>query len=797
MSALFEKFLEKLQGVKRTSTGWVAKCPAHEDKRASLSTSVSASGKVLIKCHAGCAPNEVLHRLGLQWEDLFPGKSKSSNRRRTIEKVYDYTDERGNLLFQVVRFAPKGFAQRRVAAHGGYDWGLGKTRRIPYRLPEVLQAAQAGKVVLVCEGEKDVETAEALGFVATTSPAGASNWRQEFAEYFRGAALVAVVPDRDKAGLEFAQDVAEACRKRTIPVRVVELPLDYKETGGPDLTDWVSDGATSSDLKDLIRNTQDWTPLKEAPRIEQLHKGDGWPDIIPLGQGRLMDFPVTVLPDPLARWVLEEAESTQTPLALAGMVAIAVAALAISGKVQLQAKSGFLLPLNLYIAVAMPPGARKSTVLADACKPLEEWEEKQALELGPEIEASKVKKDVLEGLAKKAKQQAMSGGENANELMDRAIRAQQDGALYKPTLAPRLLCDDITPEALASLLSNHGKIGVFSAEGGIFETMAGRYQNGVPNIDVYLKGWSGDTIRVDRVSRLPEFIRDPALNMCLAIQPEVVRSLSAKPGFRGRGLVGRFLYALPESNLGQRTWTTPSMQDSTLWAYKEAIRNLLQMQKAPDDQALRLSPEAEPLVAELHDHIEKHLADFSLFSGMTDWGSKFHGSLLRIAGVFHCLEQKSRRPWEVPISPHVIERVAHLSEFLADHAIATYGEFQLDESEQSALHLWSWITKKGGQRFTRRDAHIGCRGDSRFKRSNQLDGPLSTLIEHGYIRAAKERKQGRGRRSETYETNPNAPDSPNFVHFVKGSTQNSAQIKPRENNDLDNSVILRGGSYAS
>ena len=103
----------------------------------------------------------------------------------TIIDTYDYTDESGALLFQVVRSAPKDFRQRRPNGKGGWTWSLGKTRRVLYRLPEVRDAVAGGRIVLIVEGEKDVNTLRELGFAATCNPGGANKWRTEYTESLR------------------------------------------------------------------------------------------------------------------------------------------------------------------------------------------------------------------------------------------------------------------------------------------------------------------------------------------------------------------------------------------------------------------------------------------------------------------------------------------------------------------------------------------------------------------------------------------------------------------------------------
>ena len=153
--------LSKLRGVRREGNQWKALCPAHADKNPSLSVR-EVNGNILLHCFAGCSMESVIAALGIEPHALF---AKSVKQQRIIAE-YDYRDEKGELVFQVVRFAPKSFRQRRPDGKGGWQWNLNSTRRVLYRLPEVVEA----KSVLICEGEKDCETARALGLVATCNP---------------------------------------------------------------------------------------------------------------------------------------------------------------------------------------------------------------------------------------------------------------------------------------------------------------------------------------------------------------------------------------------------------------------------------------------------------------------------------------------------------------------------------------------------------------------------------------------------------------------------------------------------
>src|SRR5712671_5899344 len=95
--------------------------------------------------------------------------------------------------------------------------------------------------------------------------------------------------------------------------------------------------------------------------------------------------------------------------------------------------------------------------------------------------------------------------------------------------------------------------------------------------DVYLKGHAGETLRVDRVGRAPEFVKTPALTVGLAVQPEVICGLAEKPGFRGRGLLGRFFYAMPVSLLGRRDIDAPPVSEEVRKGYHTNITALLNL----------------------------------------------------------------------------------------------------------------------------------------------------------------------------------------------------------------------------
>ena len=164
-----------------------------------------------------------MHRGGdrgaLGSEDV--GPLQNGNGHRRIVAIYDYVDEAGKLLYQVARFTPKGFAQRRPDGKGGWTWKLGRTRRVLYRLPRVRAAVSSGKRIWITEGEKDVHAVEAAGEVGTCNSGGAGKWRAEYADHLRGA-KVAIIADADEPGRKHAQEVARSLEGVAAEVKIGE-----------------------------------------------------------------------------------------------------------------------------------------------------------------------------------------------------------------------------------------------------------------------------------------------------------------------------------------------------------------------------------------------------------------------------------------------------------------------------------------------------------------------------------------------------------------------------------------------
>lgn len=142
---------------------------------------------------------------------------------KNIIATYDYKDESGKLLYQMVRYEPRNFRQRRPDGNGDWIWNLDGVRRVLYRLPELL-CSNKDEWVFVVEGEKDVERLYDEGLVATTCPMGAGKWDDNYSEFLNDRKLVAIIPDNDDSGRRHAKEVAESLVRVGVKARILELP---------------------------------------------------------------------------------------------------------------------------------------------------------------------------------------------------------------------------------------------------------------------------------------------------------------------------------------------------------------------------------------------------------------------------------------------------------------------------------------------------------------------------------------------------------------------------------------------
>jgi replicative DNA helicase len=428
--------------------------------------------------------------------------------------------------------------------------------------------------------------------------------------------------------------------------------------------------------------------------------------------------------------------------------------------------------VNLFTVVALPPGSRKSSVFAAMTAPLLAAE--RALQENTAPHRARLDVEARAARAHAAELGRIAENSYTSEHAAKAIadagaaaEAADQLAVFAP---PRLVADDVTPEAAASLLADHGgRLAVLSAEGGIFATLAGRY-SGAPNLEVFLKGHAGDHLLVDRKGRPTEYIAHPALTLGLAVQPEVLADIAAMPGFRGRGLLARILYALPASTVGRRRIGTPPPGEPVVDAYVANLRSLvLSLADWTDPAVIPLTPAANDAILHLEETIEPRLhPERGDLAPITDWAAKHVGATVRLAGLMH-LGGNLRDGWARPITPNTIAAASQLGHYYLGHALAVFDLMGADPLIDHARHVLDWITRTGAAQFTRRDAFTALKS-ARFRKVTDLDPALDLLEQHGHIRRREAPpRQGAGRPpAPAYDVHPRSAESAESAESQSG-----------------------------
>jgi len=262
-----ETIAKALGNAKQVNGNWLASCPVpghgrgNGDKNPSLSIKED-NGKYLFHCHGGCDQHSVFD--AVRERNLLPALQRQEYSLAlikgelmtmpTLEQEWEYKDEAGETLFVKRRFKTntekgKTYSLHKVDAAGNRKGSMTGARIVPYRLPELLNAREAGRAIYLVEGEKAADALVSIGAIATTSHAGASHWPEDITQYFAGAVVI-VVPDCDLPGWKYAKRVVEALLPVAKAIRVLDFNLPEL---GDDAYEWVADGGDRARLAELAK----------------------------------------------------------------------------------------------------------------------------------------------------------------------------------------------------------------------------------------------------------------------------------------------------------------------------------------------------------------------------------------------------------------------------------------------------------------------------------------------------------------------------------------------------------------
>ena len=230
LNEIISKFQDaKLIGENR----YQCKCNSHNDKQNSLTIS-EEDNKILMYCHAGCETKTILRNAGLEEKDLF----NTVQKKPEVVAEYIYKDKDGKTLYKVMRFEPKNFVQAKYD-NGNWIFKMTGVNYVLYNLPNVVKS----EIIYFVEGEKDVDNLNSIGLVATTSAGGASGFKKKAEQYVQDLKdkIVYIIPDNDKPGFKYAEDIKNALNGVAKEVKILKL------------SNIIKDLKEKSDISDVIK----------------------------------------------------------------------------------------------------------------------------------------------------------------------------------------------------------------------------------------------------------------------------------------------------------------------------------------------------------------------------------------------------------------------------------------------------------------------------------------------------------------------------------------------------------------
>lgn len=436
----------------------------------------------------------------------------------------------------------------------------------------------------------------------------------------------------------------------------------------------------------------------------------------------LPSFPIDCLPSRLRSYVEAVAVHTQTPVDMAAGAALGVLAACLQGKVKVEGNIGHYEQTSLYIFLIAPPGSRKSAVIHAMTAAIEDYEQKYNEKNKSAMRRNRQKRESLQRDINRLTRQLEAKYDKLTEL---ELQHTQDKLAELPAIKPlQIFTDDCTSESMIRLLKdNHGRMALISTEGGAFDNIIGRYTK-KPNLDVWLKGICGDTIRVDRINREPDYIRNPALSMIISAQPGVLSEIMQNSLLDGRGFLARLLYINIPSAAMPKSFQSAPIPAAIQEDYDNLIFQLLNLSEN-EPITLHLAPEAINRMDKLCRSIEAYLRNEH--RDMREWGSKYIGLVLRIAGLLHIAADG-----DGDIQMETVENAIQIGSYAFYHALYAYSILGADETIEKALHVVTKLRKLSVTSISRSDLYQKCRGRF-FRDAKDMEPVLNLLEQHGYI----------------------------------------------------------------
>ncbi len=651
---------------------------------------------------------------------------------RAVAK-YDYLDECGKLLFRVVRCEPKDFRQCRPNGSGGWIWGLDKTRRVLYRLPELIKAV-ADKVPFVCivEGEKDVDNVRKFGITATTCPMGVNKWDASYNEYLRGANVV-LLPDNDEPGRKHMKTIAAGLRGVASRTRVVDLVKHWPACPPKaDVSDWIAAGGTLEQLVDMAEATADWSPAAQTADTEAETAAEA-PRPLMRDMPSADQFPVDALGPALASAARAIQDRVQAPMAICGQSVLAAATLAVQGYADVKLPIGQVRPISEYFLTIARSGERKTAADAEALRSARKHE----ADLRGQYELDLPSYLNMKVAYEKARDVAAKSCKGDMAKIKAAL--DQLGPAPVAPLSPILTCQEPTFEGLCKL-AIHGRasLGVFSSEGGQFIAGHGMSADHRLKTAAGLSAfWDGDEIKRVRSGDGATTLVGRRVSVHLMAQPDVAALWLADPLLIEQGLLSRCLVSAPDSTAGTRFQHDEKNETQVhLDAYRARLDEIFaanlpladgkQNELAP--RVIELSQQAAGLWRGFADHVERMIGPGGALEPVRGLANKLPEHAARLAGVLTLVDDLAAT--EI-LTTHMQAGI-QLAQHYAAEALRLHETSRVSDDLIAAQKLLAWLRGPWGKPVVSLP-NIYQKGPNSIRDKATAKKLVGILEEHGHM----------------------------------------------------------------
>lgn len=566
----------------------------------------------------------------------------------------------------------------------------------------------------------------------------------------RGGYSVSEAEDFIEAVCKAADDDELEDRIATVAYTAERLKTGEPATGATALADLMGDK--------VVKTIQQWLGLKRSTSPSgggfEANHSMLWDTPLMFGEVETPDIPSSLLPGVYGQYAAALAASAETPEALSTMAVLGTIAAVCSKLFTVSPSMGWNEPVNLYILIGLPPANNKSLVLNSSTAPIDSWENKQRLAMDSAIKQARSKRKNEESTIQSLRARAAKATDPARqqEMFNQVNRLEAE--LTEIPYPPQIYLNDVTAETLATAIcEQNGKIAIISDEGGVMETMSGLYSKGHSNYDVLLKGIDGGRVRLRRKDR--DLDINPYLTMLLVVQPQIIRNMSDKKAFQGRGLLERFLYVLPKSRLGYRSLEQIPVPIKLTTAFQQAVIGLLDIKPIVEHgleypHKLILSDDANEVWQSFRHEIEIELRPEGKLNTCLGWGGKIVGFTLRIAGLLHVAEHGDSIN---TIDSMTMGRAVKMAWLLVEHALTAFGLMRDDESNDDAQAIVQWVIQTKTSPLRRTECLKKFHG--RFTSKKRLDAALAVLADRNIISPLRHETTTEGKRASMfYDVNP-------------------------------------------